>query len=331
MCYKLETINLVIIMYTNTNGNIKTISNITNISKSTIYNWFNKYKYNFINNVPIIDLNMKKEIHGLSKKHLYKEKVINCLNEQKIYRKKDILINNPDIKISLSTLARIIKISGYTYKNIKNKILPYSEEILIAKRKEYSEKIINTEDKERYMNYISLDESSFCINDYSKKSYCKKGIKNETTFKHKRGRERYTLLLAISKNEIVNYDIFKGALNLEIYKKFIENNKDNFRNKTIINDNLRIHKNKTIIDYCDMNNISLSFIPPYSPDFNPIENYFSEAKRIFRRYNNHELLKDDIIRAINETNKENLIKYYERSFKFIEKYSNINLQNLIDV
>jgi transposase len=111
------------------------------------------------------------------------------------------------------------------------------------------------------------------------------------SFKHKRGRERYTLLLAISKNEIVNYDIFKGALNLEIYKKFIENNKDNFTNKTIINDNLRIHKNKTIIDYCDMNNISLSFITPYSPDFNPIENYFSEAKRIFRRYNNHELLK----------------------------------------
>jgi len=160
---------------------------------------------------------------NLKSKYLYKETIINYIKNNVINRKKDILINNSELKISLTTIGRIIQMAGYSYKNIKNTVCPYSKEILDNKRIEFSQNV----DTSEYMDYISIDETSFCINDYCKKSYSIKGTKVENIMKHQRIRERYTLLLAISNNDLIAYRLFSGSLNLEIYKSFIYDNKEN--------------------------------------------------------------------------------------------------------
>ena len=43
-------------------------------------------------------------------------------------------------------------------------------------------------------------------------------------------------------------------------------------------DNAPWHKTKKVKDYCKENNITLLFLPPYSPEFNPIERVWSFAK-----------------------------------------------------
>ena len=43
---------------------------------------------------------------------------------------------------------------------------------------------------------------------------------------------------------------------------------------TIIMDNARIHRAVDVVDFLEMNGIQFMFLPPYSSELNPIENFF---------------------------------------------------------
>ena len=51
----------------------------------------------------------------------------------------------------------------------------------------------------------------------------------------------------------------------------------------VIMDNLGSHKRKAVRDAIEAAGASLLFLPPYSPDFNPIENAFAKLKALLRK------------------------------------------------
>ena len=51
----------------------------------------------------------------------------------------------------------------------------------------------------------------------------------------------------------------------------------------IILDNFRSHHADTTREYADLNRIDLVFLPPYSPDLNPIEFIWKSIRRIISR------------------------------------------------
>ena len=51
----------------------------------------------------------------------------------------------------------------------------------------------------------------------------------------------------------------------------------------VIMDNLGSHKGAGVRDAIEAAGASLLFLPPYSPDFNPIENAFSKLKALLRK------------------------------------------------
>ena len=77
-------------------------------------------------------------------------------------------------------------------------------------------------------------------------------------------------------------------------------------------DNASWHKTKKVLEYCEENNITLLFLPPYSPEFNPIERvwsflkskvkniYFSRAKKFIDYVT-------DLLQNINQTDKDKLL------------------------
>ena len=77
-------------------------------------------------------------------------------------------------------------------------------------------------------------------------------------------------------------------------------------------DNASWHKTKKVKEYCEENNITLLFLPPYSPEYNPIERvwgylkskvkniYFSTAKKFIS-------FVTDLLQNINHTNKNTLL------------------------
>src|SRR5438270_3707127 len=52
----------------------------------------------------------------------------------------------------------------------------------------------------------------------------------------------------------------------------------------LILDNARIHHDEDLIDYIEAFGGRVEFLPPYSPDFNPIETCFSVIKSFLQRH-----------------------------------------------
>ena len=55
------------------------------------------------------------------------------------------------------------------------------------------------------------------------------------------------------------------------------------RGDIVILDNLPAHKITSVREAVETTGAKLLFLPPYSPDFNPIENAFSKLKALLRK------------------------------------------------
>ena len=79
--------------------------------------------------------------------------------------------------------------------------------------------------------------------------------------------------------------VIDGALNGAGFKEYIEH----FLVPTlkpgdlVILDNCRVHKNQDTLDLITSAKAFYKFLPPYSPDLNPIENMWSKVKNILRK------------------------------------------------
>ncbi len=107
-----------------------------------------------------------------------------------------------------------------------------------------------------------------------------------------------------------------------------------------MHDNLRTHHSIELKKYCISNNINLIYTLPYSPEFKPIEETFSEVRRIFTKVNHrkhkirdfvyatkinkvyfyHSELILSINKSINNCNKEHLKKHFNHSLNIIYTY-----------
>ena len=305
-------------MWCNNKNKIKT-SKILNISNGTFNNWFIKFNYYFINNtqLTINDYNTikKQNIHKLTKQHKFKDNIIDYVNNNNGCTLNNI---NKDItkdNISLSTICRILKNNNISKKRFNTRIVCKDIDKIKEDRQNFSLVTDNS-----FYNYISIDESSFCVNDILNYGYSQKNVEIKKMVKHKHNKLRYTLLSAIDTNGVVCYKIFNTSVNGELYKQFIDDNKLLFINKTILHDNVRFHHSKILKEYCSNNNINLRYTPAYSPEYNPIELFFSTVKKYFRKLDHINLI-NDIIESIKYTNTNiNFKKYYDHSYKYIEQY-----------
>lgn len=57
------------------------------------------------------------------------------------------------------------------------------------------------------------------------------------------------------------------------------------KRSVLIFDNARIHHNNGLLEYLDAFGVRVEFLPPYSPDLNPIEKAFSYIKSYLKRHN----------------------------------------------
>ena len=172
---------------------------------------------------------------------------------------------------------------------------------------------------------IYIDESSFCINQIKNYGYSKKGEKINKLIKHKYNKERYTLLAAINNQNIIDYGIIKGSVNRDTYLNFIIKNKNNFKNKIIVQDNARIHHSLIVKEYALKENIIMKYNSAYTPEFNPIEHMFNKSKIEFKKLP-HDNLIEDIIISLDKITSNNLEQFYNNVQKNLNKYNHKLIQ-----
>jgi len=300
MTYSFDIINSALNYHKKSKLSLRSVAEIFGISKSVLFNWTLNLplKYNDNkNNYNIITV----EMLNFVKRSL-------CLNPYQIQTEMLEKINKKfNLDLSLNIIKKILKILNYTKKKASRRF--YNKDLKKHKhnKREFKKKIkkINKDD------IICLDEVGITRDTYNAFGYCHSTKRLEYYVDINSIRIKRSLIVAISNEKVIQYEVLKDKnVNGEIFKKFIENLTKNIKNKYILMDNINFHKSKNIVDIIEKSNNKILFIPPYSPEFNPIEKVFS----VFKAYIN---------KKINPTTKfKNINNIIELFFKKATNFNN---------
>ena len=150
-----------------------------------------------------------------------------------------------------------------------------------GKRQKFIE-VLNTLNPKKI---VYLDESGFDTHEKYKYGWGKIG---ERVFDDKKGSrgERINMIAALTwDRELFAPLVFSGSCDTEIFNEYVRQillpNLD--AGSVVILDNASFHKASNISSLLKKKKCSVLFLPPYSPDLNPIENYWSPIKNDLRK------------------------------------------------
>jgi transposase len=107
----------------------------------------------------------------------------------------------------------------------------------------------------------------------------------------------------------------EGATNREVFETYVERvlTPTLRRGQVVVMDNLSAHKGERVRELIEKRGCKLLYLPPYSPDFNPIEEAFSKIKGLMRKAEarSREALLEAMGKAISALSAEDARGYFE--------------------
>ena len=190
------------------------------------------------------------------------------------------------VDVCESTICKILHRHGFTRKKIRQVALQRSAEL----RGEFMSQALLYK-KEMF---VWVDESG-CDN----RTYMRKygyAIKGDTPLCHRflaRG-QRVSAIAAISTDGVVCLELSTQTVDSDMFYDFIRGNLipqmarfDGINLKSIvILDNCTVHHVEEVESMLRDAGIAVLFLPPYSPDYNPIEEAFSYVKYYLKKHDN---------------------------------------------
>lgn len=103
-----------------------------------------------------------------------------------------------------------------------------------------------------------------------------------------------TILLSIQLDGTLRYTTFSGGTTTEKFKRYLENDLFPYlnSNSVVVMDNMRFHHAKAVKALMDQAKVCYIYLPPYSPDLNPIEKLWLKVKTLLHKFkarSQHEL------------------------------------------
>lgn len=109
----------------------------------------------------------------------------------------------------------------------------------------------------------------------------------ERCYDQKKGvrKTRYNITAALNLNQLFAPLIFEGYSNAAVYETYLEQVliPTLKPGMVLIIDNARFHKSRKIIRIVESAGCRILFLPPYSPDLNPIEHHWNSVKNEIRK------------------------------------------------
>lgn len=132
---------------------------------------------------------------------------------------------------------------------------------------------------------IYLDESGFAVDAPREKGYSPKGEKCYAT-KDWHAKGRINVIGAINNFKLINVCLFQSNINADIFYGWLtEELLPNIpESSVVVLDNATFHKRNDAVQAVKKHGHILEFLPPYSPDLNPIEKKWAQAKSIRRKF-----------------------------------------------
>jgi len=132
--------------------------------------------------------------------------------------------------------------------------------------------------------YVYIDESGVDHNMINEQCWIKKGTEliGERSGK---ARGRTSVIASLNQDNIHAPMAYHGTMNAELFlcwiKGFLPPSLS--KGQVIIMDNASIHKGIKVREMIEAAGCTLLYLTPYSPDFNPIENYWAVIKKQIRK------------------------------------------------
>ena len=156
------------------------------------------------------------------------------------------------------------------------------------------QKIKNLDSKD----IVYIDESGIDTNStYKQREWVHR---NKTHVSQKSGKfyERLNVLAGLNGNNSIAPMVFNGHCNSEIFNCWVEQFliPELKPGQTVIMDNASFHKSPKTRQMIEQFGCKVVFLPPYSPDLNPIEKFWANMKRWIRgKFNQFKNLYDAFV------------------------------------
>jgi len=144
---------------------------------------------------------------------------------------------------------------------------------------------------------VYVDETGFDEYYSRERAYSKRGIK---VYGKVYGRKifRINLIAGLQNGKILAEKLYIENTKSPFFEEWFEYQLIAVLQKgcTIVMDNARFHRKKILEEIAEKHGQHLIFLPPYSPDFNPIENKWGNTKRYLRKdLSKHATLQEGIL------------------------------------
>lgn len=132
-------------------------------------------------------------------------------------------------------------------------------------------------------NIVYIDESGIEMGTHKEKSW---SIKGKPVLAKKSGKyyERTNIIAGLVNNKSIAPMVFNGSCNTKVFNSWVENFliKELKPRQFVVMDNASFHKSQKTRELIESVGCKIIFLPPYSPDLNPIEKFWANMKRWIR-------------------------------------------------
>lgn len=186
-------------------------------------------------------------------------------------------------KIHLTTVSRLLERMGFTHQ--KPLFRAYQQDPVKVEKwlKEDFPTIKKEAKKEKRQIYFE-DESGFRSTDNKGKTWAPKG--ERPIVKTTGARFGLNAISALSTKGELRFSLYEGSFNGEVFIDFLKKLlAGTSQNITLIVDGHPAHKQKQVKAFIESTGgrLKLYFLPPYSPELNPDELVWQQAKQIIKR------------------------------------------------
>ena len=132
-------------------------------------------------------------------------------------------------------------------------------------------------------NLVYIDESGIDMTICKDRGW---GKKSEKLLGKKSGKyyERTNIIAGYVNHKSIAPMVFNGSCNTKLFETWVEQFliKELKPGQVVIMDNAAFHRSQKTKELIESANCKLLFLPPYSPDLNPIEKFWANMKRWIR-------------------------------------------------
>jgi transposase len=242
-----------------------------------------------------------------SKCHIENQEAVKeCIDKNPSYSIRDVAAAT---KISKSTVARILQEIGYSKKKTYQ-VGTGNKKVMEDKRKAFSNTLSSIDPKE----VIAIDETCLYERLVPDKMWSPKGTRVYTPVQRLESKQ-YSLVTALSSKGVVHSKIYQGAVNTQRFSDFLEEMNVSRKYKYVLMDNVGFHKSVDVKKIFEKKKLLPVYTSPYSPEWNPVEMYFSYLKRNMRKdYNKRTKSLEKKVSVINNNLR---VKFCKNWFKHV--------------